>query len=139
MKTILPNERAYDKVGDHSLFSAEHCCICGRPTLPDNEWLLLTRAADGACEFAISYPSDASADEIRSGLWVAPIGSECMLKHPELRHAKVATATRVAELETTLHSIDALILKEGPVESIQLLTSVERRVLRMIEVAFGVQ
>lgn len=89
-KIKLPNERAYDEAGkgDHSLFSTEHCCVCGRPAKGDN-WLLLSRAADGSREFAIASPLH--AEEKRS-VWIAPVGPECLRQHPELRFALLVTA-----------------------------------------------
>jgi hypothetical protein len=95
MKTLLPNTRAYDAAGsgDHSLFSPEHCCVCGKPIGLHSTWLLLTRAADGACEYAISRPDDATVDEIKSGMWLAPIGPDCLRKHPELKHAVLDSDT----------------------------------------------
>jgi hypothetical protein len=87
MRIVLPNAKAYDSVGKHSLFSAEHCCICGRPMGLKSEWLLLTRAEDGSREYAIDHPNEATPDERRHSLWVAPIGLECLRQHPELEMA----------------------------------------------------
>jgi hypothetical protein len=90
VKTVLSNGKAYDRAStgpSFSLFSPEHCCVCGKETRKGSEWLLLTRDVSGSQEYAISHPSDATIEEIRSSLWVAPIGPDCLRKHPELRHA----------------------------------------------------
>jgi hypothetical protein len=42
-------------------------------------------------------------------------------------------------LRDTLHSIDAVLLKESPIERLHVSTSMERRILRMITVAFEVE
>lgn len=51
------------------------------------EWLLLTRAEDGSIEYAISHPDEATPDERKHNLWVAPTGPECLKKHPEVKEA----------------------------------------------------
>jgi hypothetical protein len=91
-RTVLPNGKAYDTVGQHSLFSPTHCCICGKPVgnakrTVAKDWLLLTRAPDGAREYAIGSCQDATFEEIQAGLWVAPIGPDCLEQHPELEFA----------------------------------------------------
>src|SRR5579863_6634506 len=86
MRLILPNTKAYDAAGkNHSLFSNEHCCICGRSITKNSEWFLLTRAEDGSCEYVIHHPNDATPDERRHNLWLAPVGNDCLRKHPELK------------------------------------------------------
>ena len=92
MRVVLDNSKAYDRAtkgSSFSLFSVDHCCVCGKPTNKGTEWLLLTRAEDGACEYAISHPDEASKKEIQAGLWLAPIGPQCLKEHPELQHAIV--------------------------------------------------
>lgn len=87
-KLRLPNERAYERAGTgkHSLFSQEHCCICGKSVGLKTEWLLATRETDGGFESAIHHPEDANPSE-RHGhdIWVAPIGSDCLRRHPEFK------------------------------------------------------
>lgn len=97
-RIVLPNTRAYDAAGtgDHSLFSREHCCICGRPAKGDN-WLLLARAPDGTREFAISSTVGLS-DEERRSVWIAPIGPDCLRQHPELRFALLVTVSDAEQL-----------------------------------------
>jgi hypothetical protein len=92
----LPNSRAYDRAGTggHSLFSTEHCCICGAKVDASAEWLLLARADDGKCEYAISHPSECTPEEIQSSLWVAPIGPGCLRRNPELQFAVLAGRER---------------------------------------------
>jgi hypothetical protein len=93
-KTILPNGKAYDAAtggAAFSLFSPLHCCVCGKPVGNAREsrakdWLLLTRAEDGRCEYVIGSIQDASLEEIKAGLWIAPIGPDCLKQHPELEH-----------------------------------------------------
>jgi hypothetical protein len=86
-RITLPNLRAYGRagVGDHSLFSQKHCCICGKEIASETDWLLLARAADGSFEFAILHPNDATLDERQAGLWVAPIGPDCLRKNSVLK------------------------------------------------------
>jgi hypothetical protein len=86
MRVKLNNAKAYDRAGtgDHSLFSNEHCCICGKKIEEPEFWLLLTRAVDGTQEFAISNPSEATKEERRDCLWLAPIGSDCLKRNPHL-------------------------------------------------------
>lgn len=88
-RIVLPNTRAYDKAGKghYSLFSRDHCCVCGKYITLENVTadLLLTSAIDGSREFAILHPSDATREERLANLWVAPIGSDCLRKHPELK------------------------------------------------------
>lgn len=96
MRVILPNSRAYDRAGtgNHSLFSNMHCCICGRGivSISERKWshfLLLVRAADGRCEYAISHPAEATEIEWSHGAWIAPIGPDCLAKYPDLRRLVV--------------------------------------------------
>lgn len=97
-RITLPNGRAYDVAGKgkQSLFSTEHCCVCGRPAKGDN-WLLLFRAEDGSREFAIGSTVGLTVDERRS-VWIAPIGPECLRKHPELAFALIATPADTEQL-----------------------------------------
>jgi hypothetical protein len=96
MRTVLPHGEAATmksrKWATHSIFSPLHCCVCGKALGDAKErrarnWLLLCRAEDGVCEYAIGHVLDASLEEIKAGLWVAPIGSDCLEKYPELEHA----------------------------------------------------
>jgi len=88
----LPNDKAYDRASargresGYSLFSEKHCCVCGKEIKfrAWTDWLLLSRADDGSFEFAILHPNDATAKEREAGLWVAPIGPDCLRRHPEL-------------------------------------------------------
>lgn len=94
MRTTLPNGAAYDRASkgpSFTLFSSEHCCVCGKgiSDLPNACWLLLIRATDGKEEYAISSPKDATVDELKGSIWVAPIGPDCLRKHPELHHALI--------------------------------------------------
>lgn len=91
----LPNTRAYDRAGtgDHSLFSDKHCCICGKSVTDPQDWLLLSRASDGTFEFAILHPTDATAQERETSLWVAPIGSDCLRKNTALKPFVIGTHT----------------------------------------------
>lgn len=100
MRTTLPNEKAYNRLGRAgiSLFSADYCCICGQKTDVESEWLLLIREEHGREEYAISHPSDATLEEIRCALWVAPIGPDCLRRHPELRHAVLERKRREIEV-----------------------------------------
>jgi hypothetical protein len=91
MKLRLPNESAYQRSqsrgaqgSGYSLFSAQHCCICGEAIRRTAEWLLLTRELDGSVEYAITHPEDAPPAMRVHNLWVAPIGPDCLRKHPEL-------------------------------------------------------
>lgn len=95
-RTVLPNLKAYDAAGKgtHSLFSAEHCCVCGLKVEEHCEWLLLTRAVDGGVEYAISHPLDARPAERKLNLWVAPIGRSCLRKYKSLRHAVLRREVR---------------------------------------------
>jgi hypothetical protein len=90
MKTILPNDKAYDKRSKegYSLFSDRHCCICGKEVKNESKWLLLARKFDGTYEYAISEARDADFEDLKAnGLWIAPIGLNCLRKYPELKHA----------------------------------------------------
>lgn len=93
MRTILPNEAALDRKDrqNFSLYSPMFCCVCGRKCHNSENWLLLTREETGLCEYAISHPLDATEKERDLALWVAPIGSDCLRKHPELKHAVIGT------------------------------------------------
>lgn len=87
MKIVLKNLKAYDAAGkgDHSLYSCDHCCVCGKQVVATVEWLLCVREITGACEYAIKHPDDATSDERRNGMWVAPIGRDCLKKFPQLK------------------------------------------------------
>jgi len=82
----IPNER---NKGPHSLFSYEHCCICGKKTkaATGTHWLILFRDDAGSAEYAIPDPSVLSAEELSRhvSIWVAPIGSDCLRRNPALR------------------------------------------------------
>lgn len=88
-KVKVPNLRAFDRAakGDFSLFSERHCCVCGKEIkdTAEADWILLTRAEDGAFESAILHPSDATDGERKAGLWVAPIGADCLRKNLTLK------------------------------------------------------
>jgi hypothetical protein len=108
VKIELPNSLAYEKAGngDHSLYSPEHCCVCGRKLINLHinigsssavAWLLLTRATDGSREYAISGPQIATHEELQSGLWIAPIGPDCLRKHPELHSALISNDAQIRQ------------------------------------------
>lgn len=99
MRVVLPNAHAYVKAaaaaGGYTLFSTEHCCVCGARimnignTEKPRKWLLLARASDGSEEYAVAHPNDTTPEERRAGLWVAPIGGNCLRKNPQLNFAVI--------------------------------------------------
>jgi len=84
-RVVLWQAKSWDRaIRDHSAYSDQHCCFCGRETKPDAVRLRVVRTNDGEW-WVKPIGESALPDEKDFGECPLPIGPECLRKHPEFK------------------------------------------------------
>lgn len=88
-RLMLCQADSWDRfAGQHSVYSEEHCCYCGKPIKPNAARLRTCRTSDG--EWWLIPDRPLAEDEREPfGMVVLPIGPGCLRRHPEFRFAIV--------------------------------------------------
>lgn len=82
--------RRRGQIGISSLHSQSECCCCGKEMKDalNADWLMLGRGEQGDIHVVMNPRDSKQLGSFADGvpdLWLAPIGSDCLRKHPEYR------------------------------------------------------
>lgn len=90
---LIQTEAWHQHADQHGVYSAAHCCICGRRVKPGATRVRTVRTNDG--DWWVKPVADASLpDETHMGEAVLPVGPECFRNHPEWVVAVVQPDTK---------------------------------------------